>query len=395
MLDEKIKEKIIKELLPALEKEAWELSDDMAAHPELGSNEFESSRKIVEMLCRHGIQVEYPYCGLPTAFRAVINPGGKKKAAFLAEYDALPEIGHGCGHCASGMASVLAGLVAQEVRDTLEDVQIDIIGTPDEEWGGGKVLLQRAGAFKDYDFAAMVHMNGVDSAEAKFTALDGMKFVFQGAAAHAAACPEKGRNALNAVRLLFDSVDMMRQHIIKEAIVSGYIEDGGTAANIVPDRAVANFITRAPRRDQLDDISKWVKDCARAAAMATRTEVEILPDGVDYDGYLPTNSEVQLMEECFAAIGHPLPEDAPEFGGGSSDIGNVSSTCVTFHPVMGIGEGLVPHTKEFAEAMTSDKTHRAITDSALWLLELTRRLFNDEALLEKIKKEHFDGLKIL
>lgn len=393
MWNEETREKLRKEILPALEKEAWSLNDDMAEHPELGSREFESSRKMVEMMRTHGIEVEYPYCGVETAFRAVINPGGKKKAAFLAEYDALPEIGHACGHCASGMASVLAGLAVQEVRDTLGDVQIDIIGTPDEEWGGGKVLLQRAGAFDDYGFAAMVHMYAVDGVEAGFSAIDGIKFVFHGAPAHAAACPEKGRNALNAARLLFDSTDMMRQHVIKEAIISGYIAEGGSAANIAPDRAVVNFNTRAPKRVQLDDISDWVKDCARAAALATRTEVEILPDGVDYDGFQPVKSELQLLEECFAGIGRPLGEDAGVLAGGSSDIGNVASSCVTFHPVMGIGKGLEAHTREFAAAMTCDVTHRAITDSATLLLELTWRLFTDDALLEKIKKDHFDSLK--
>lgn len=393
MWNEETREKLRKEILPALEKEAWSLNDDMAEHPELGSREFESSRKMVEMMRTHGIEVEYPYCGVETAFRAVINPGGKKKAAFLAEYDALPEIGHACGHCASGMASVLAGLAVQEVRDTLGDVQIDIIGTPDEEWGGGKVLLQRAGAFDDYDFAAMVHMYAVDGVEARFSAIDGIKFVFHGAPAHAAACPEKGRNALNAARLLLDSTDMMRQHVIKEAIISGYIAEGGSAANIAPDRAVVNFNTRAPKRVQLDDISDWVKDCARAAALATRTEVEILPDGVDYDGFQPVKSELQLLEECFAGIGRPLGEDAGVLAGGSSDIGNVASSCVTFHPVMGIGKGLEAHTREFAAAMTCDVTHRAITDSAALLLELTWRLFTDDALLEKIKKDHFDSLK--
>lgn len=143
MWNEETRKKLRKEILPRLEKEAWTLSDYMAEHPELGSHEFESSRKIVELLRAHSIEAEYPYCGLDTSFRAVINPGGKKKAAFLVEYDALPEIGHACGHCASGMASVLAGLAANEVRDTLGDVQIDIIGTPDEEWGGSSLPGKR------------------------------------------------------------------------------------------------------------------------------------------------------------------------------------------------------------------------------------------------------------
>ncbi|MCI9475100.1 MAG: M20 family metallopeptidase [Emergencia sp.] len=388
MWSEKTHKKLLREGLAAFEEEAYALSDCMAANPELGLAEFESSKNIVALLEKYGIEVEYPFAGMATAFKASINPGGKKKAVFLAEYDALPEIGHGCGHCASGAASVLAILAVNAVKAQLGDVQIDIIGTPDEEWGGGKVIMQRQGIFDQYDFAAMVHMMGENQSAVQFYALDGMEFVFKGAPAHAAACPEKGRNALNAVRLLFESTDMMRQHVIKEAIISGYISDGGKAANIIPDKTRAVFITRAPRRHQLNDITSWVKDCAKAAAMATRTEVEILPAGEDYDDYFTGPLKEEVMDTCFHSLGLEVvrPENQ---GNGSSDIGNVATACAAFHPCMGIGKGLVPHTYEFARAMTTPAVHKAILNSAKFLLELTYRLFTDEELLDKIKKEHF------
>ncbi|MCI5688702.1 MAG: M20/M25/M40 family metallo-hydrolase [Emergencia sp.] len=381
-------EKLLNEIVLSFEEEIYALSDCMAENPELGSAEFESSKGIVELLRKYDIEVEYPFAGMETAFRASINPGGKKKAVFLAEYDALPDIGHGCGHCASGSASVMAILAVNAVKDQLGDVQVDIIGTPDEEWGGGKVIMQRQGVFDEYDFAAMVHMMDENLSNVQFYALDGMEFVFKGAPAHAAACPEKGRNALNAVRLLFDSTDMMRQHVIKDAVISGYISDGGKASNIVPDYGRACFITRAPRRQQLNDITAWVKDCAKAAAMATRTEVEILPDGEDYDDYFTGPFKEQLLDECFASLG--LSVSKPENPGtGSSDIGNVATACVAFHPCMGIGKGLVAHTYEFAKVMTTPATHTAILNSAKLLLELTYRLFTDDALFAKIKEEHF------
>lgn len=390
MWTKEIHDRMLTEILPTFEEEIYALNDDIARHPELGSAEFKTSRKIVELLRSHGIEVAYPFAGMQTAFKASINPGGKKKAALLAEYDALPEIGHGCGHCASGSASVMAILAVNEIRTQLGDVQIDIIGTPDEEWGGGKVIMQRKGVFDEYDFAAMVHMMDKNQSAMQFYALDGMKFVFKGAPAHAAACPEKGRNALNAVRLLFDSTDMMRQHVIKEAVISGFISSGGTASNIVPAEASANFITRAPRRHQLDDITAWVKDCARAAAMATRTEVEILPDGEDYDDYFTGPLKESVLDDCFHSLGLTVAKPESQ-GNGSSDIGNVATACVAFHPCMGIGEGLVAHTYEFAEAMTKPATHKAIENSAKLLLELAYKLFSDDELLKRVKKEHFEA----
>lgn len=373
-------------IIPSLEKEVFALNDYMAENPELGSQEYESSKRIAELLRSHGLEVEYPFCGLPTAFKASINPGREKRAAFLAEYDALPDMGHACGHCASGMASVLAALAFHEVRDKIGDVQIDIIGTPDEEIEGSKATMAMKHVFDDYDFAAMVHMNGHSTLDSRFIALDGMIFEYRGQSAHAAAAPEKGRNALNAVRLLFDSVDMMRQHIIEEARIHGYIADGGVAANIVPDYACAKFLTRAPRREDLNDITAWVKDCARAAALATRTELTVLPYGESYHDLYAGGEKHALLEDCFENLGLPLVKEE-NVSGGSSDIGNVDYVCPAFHPMIGIGQELNVHTPEFGQAMTDPRTHETIVSAAKVLLELSFELYGNPERLKKIQQE--------
>ena len=280
------------------EEEVNALNDYMAENPETGSEEYESSRKIVELLRKYGIDVEYPFAGFDTAFKGVINPEKKNRMALLAEYDALRGLGHACGHCASGASSVLAALALNQVKDQL-DFGIDIIGTPDEEVNGDKCYMADDGIFDGYDFAAMVHMGAINTAEVKFIALDGLGFKWHGVPAHAAAAPEKGRNALNAARLFLDAVDMMRQHIIEEARIHGFIKQGGVASNIVPDEVEIEFITRAPKREDLNDITAWVKDCAKAAAMATRTELEMFLVGAPFHELHISEIGKRIMLECF------------------------------------------------------------------------------------------------
>lgn len=377
------------EIIPSLQKEIFELNDYMAENPELGSHEFQSSKRIVELLRSHGLEVTHPFSGMETAFKTSINPGQKKRAVLLAEYDALPDMGHACGHCASGMATVTAALALHAVRERLGDVQIDMIGTPDEELEGRKATMVKTHVFDEYDFAAMVHMNGHSTLDTSFIALDGMIFEFRGQSAHAAAAPEKGRNALNAVRLLFDSVDMMRQHVIQEARIHGYISDGGAASNIVPDYACAKFLTRAPRRADLNDITSWVKDCAKAAALATRTELNIMPYGESFHDLYVGPEKYAIMEESFRELNLPLVREASAQGG-SSDIGNVDYICPAFHPMMGIGQELNLHTSEFGRAMKDTRTHDAIIGGAKVLLEICRKVYGEPGRMEKLKKEFRD-----
>ena len=383
-------EKRLKELLlgkaDKYTEEIFGLNDFMAENPETGSEEYESSAAIVKLLRAYGIETEYPFAGFETAFKGRINPEKENRMAILTEYDALHGIGHACGHCASGSGSVLAALVLNEVREEL-DFGVDIIGTPDEEIAGTKCLMADKGVFDGYDFAVMVHMAGCTAAQVDFIALDGLGFKWHGQPAHAAGAPEKGRNALNAARLFMDATDMMRQHVIQEARMHGFIKNGGTASNVVPDFTEIEFLTRAPKRSDLNDITAWVKDCARAAALATRTEVEIFPVGEPFHELHISELGRELMESCFEEMGLDYVKEGSAMTG-SSDIGNVDYRCPAFHPVVSIGKPYDPHTKEFAEEMTRPGAHTAIVNAADMMLHMTAKLYGNPELLQQLKAEH-------
>jgi len=385
MKEKDFRELLISQMAP-FEEEVIKLNDFMAENPECGSEEYESSKAIVELLRKYGIDVEYPFAGFDTAFKGVINPEKEKRMALLAEYDALRGIGHACGHCASGSASVLAALALNSIKDQL-DFGVDIIGTPDEEINGDKCYMAEDGVFDGYDFAIMVHMGGFSTAEVSFIALDGLGFKWHGQPAHAAAAPEKGRNALNAARLFMEATDMMRQHIIQEARMHGFIKNGGAASNVVPDLTEIEFLTRAPRREDLNDITAWVRECAQAAAMATRTEVEMFLVGAPFHELHISDLGRETMEACFDDLGLEYVKGKSAMTG-SSDIGNVDYRCPAFHPIMGIGKNYDAHTKEFAEEMTCSGTHQAIRNSAAYLLTMTAKLYTNEELMAKIKAEH-------
>ncbi len=377
---------VLDSIIPKLLPEVIPINDAMAKNPELGSQEYESARMLVELLKSHGLPVEFPFAGIETAFKAQINAHLDKRVALLVEYDALPDIGHACGHCASGCASVLAGISLAAIAQDL-DVGIDIIGTPDEELTGWKCVMADAGIFDHYAFAAMVHMGGVNTVDVDFIALDGLSIKFHGAPAHAAIAPETGRNALNAARLFFDATDMMRQHIIPQARLHGYIKQGGVASNIVPDLTEIEFLSRAPRRKDLTPITEWVKDCAKAAALATRTEYEISKAGEPFhDLYIsPIGREVML--ECFHELNLPVVEAKGAFVG-SSDVGNVDYVCPAFQPVVSIGQKFLCHTREFAQAMTTPLTHEAIGHGAKVLVKLVFKLCGSPERLAAVQQAH-------
>ena len=386
MADEKQLRDLLLKQLDTFEDEVYAVNDFMAENPEIGSQEYNSSAAIVKLLRKYGIETEYPYEGFETAFKGVINPEKKNRMALLAEYDALRGLGHACGHCASGSASVLAALAFNAVKDQL-DFGVDIIGTPDEEIAGIKCLMADRGIFDGYDFAIMVHMGGFNTVEVNFIALDGLGFKWKGEAAHAAGAPEKGRNALNAARLFMDATDMMRQHIIQEARMHGFIKNGGSASNIVPELAEVEFLTRAPKRSDLNEISAWVKECAKAAAMMTKTEVEMFPVGEPFHELHISDLGRKTMEECYTSLGLDFVSGKAAMTG-SSDIGNVDYRCPAFHPIMGIGKNYECHTPEFAGEMATPNAHKAIKNSAAVMLAMGAKLYTDKELLEQIKAEH-------
>jgi len=375
----------MRELIESFRDEVLSLNDFMARNPEIGGEEYKSSGAMVRLLSKHGIKVEYPFAGMETAFRGVINEGKGRKAAILAEYDALRGIGHGCGHCASGSISILAALVLNKIKDHIP-AEIHIIGTPDEEMGGGKVTMANNGFFDGYDFAIMIHMSNKNALYSGFLALDAYEFSFHGKPAHAASIPWEGRNALNAARLFMDATDMMRQHVREDVRIHGYIKNGGDASNTVPHLAVVEMLVRAKDREYVDELSQWVMDCAKAASIATRTSYFVEQLGEKFDGMRRIKSGEKILDEIYKDMMLPVI-DLGDQTGGSSDIGNVSSICPSFHPYISIGEEFSGHTEEFARAMTEDRTHKAILDGGEIIARFVKDIYGTPGALEEMWKE--------
>lgn len=371
-------------LINKFKDEVLRLNDFMADNPEIGGEEVLSSNAIVELMRKYDIEVEYPFSGMDTAFRGIINPHMSRKAAILVEYDALRGIGHGCGHCASGSISILAALILNEIKDGIP-AQIHIIGTPDEEMRGGKVPMVKSGIFNDFDFAIMIHMSNKNALYSQTLALDAYEISFHGKPSHAASIPWEGRNALNAMRLFFDATDMMRQHVMDDVRIHGYIQHGGDASNIVPHMTRAEVLVRAKEREYLDDISSWVLDCVKAAALATRTTYEVKEVGEKYDGLRRNLPGENHLRKLYEDLNLPLV-DLSNIAGGSSDIGNVSSVCPAFHPYISIGDEFLGHTEEFARAMKEERTYEAILNGGRIITQFVIDMYNDLELLDRVKK---------
>lgn len=362
------------------------LNDDLADNPEISGKEYESSRKIVEILNREGYQTEYPYAGYDTAFKAVYGADNhSRKIAIMTEYDALPGIGHACGHCTSAAISLLTGLALKSLQEEL-DVDIHIIGTPVEETDGAKCTMVKNGVFDGYDMALMLHLYGENLLAPKLQALNSFLYTFHGKSAHASAAPWEGNNALNAVQLMFHALDMLRQHVKPDVRIHGVVRDGGLAPNIVPESASAEFYVRSIDRAYLDSLVKKVDDCARGASIATQTTYQKVATAEPYDNLKGNPTGVQVLAETYAELGLELGDTKQVFG--SSDAGNVSMVCPTFHPTLQIVEADVAiHTREFAEAVKSPRAHQAIIDGSKILILQVLKIFTDTDKVKAMKAD--------
>ncbi|GAB3297185.1 M20 family metallopeptidase [Parasphingorhabdus pacifica] len=356
----------------ALEQHADDLlslSRSLHAEPEEGYAEHRSVAKLAELLRRRGFEPDVGVGGLDTAVRADAGTGSPH-VAVLAEYDALPGIGHGCGHniiCAAGVGGFLgAAEVLSEVGG-----RVSLIGTPAEEGGGGKELLARAGVFDDVDAVVMLHPFSHDIAIHPFLGRRQVEVVFHGVAAHASAQPFMGRNALDAVVAMYQGVSALRQHMPSTDRVHGIITDGGQRPNVVPERAAALFYLRSPEPGSLRDLAQRVEGIAAGAASMTGCGVE-LRWGAQPD-YLPIRHNETLAARW---AGHQagrgresLPRGVvPEYLTGSTDLGNLSYRMPAIHPMIGLGdERLSLHTAEFAEAAGGAAGDRAVLDGAMGL----------------------------
>lgn len=385
-----LKEKIAQAVKENLQ-DAIALNDDLADHPELSGEEYESSRKIVELLKRKGFDVEYPFAGLPTSFKATYGRNDHKyKVAIMTEYDALPGIGHACGHCVSGAISVLAGIAASKLQDAL-DADIDVIGTPVEETDGAKCALIKKGVFDHYDMAMMIHLYDQNLIYCTLNGLASYLYTFHGKAAHASAAPWDGINALNAAQLMFHGTDCLRQHVTPDVRIHGVIRNGGEAPNIVPEEASAEFYVRALDLDYMMDVVRKVDDCAAGGALATQCTWDKVETAATYANMRRNYTGEDALREIYEELDIDINGDHEKIFG-SSDAGNVSFVCPTFHPTLQIVDRGVPiHTREFAQAVKTERAHEAIALGANVIALQIAKIFSDENKIKQMKAD-FDAL---
>lgn len=350
-----IKDELVKEI-DRLKPELSALSRDIFNYPETAFKEFYAQSVLTDYLKGKGIAVARGTGGLKTAFKGVINEKKRSPAvALLAEYDALPSLGHACGHnviCAScvGAAAALKK-ISKEING-----KVVIIGTPGEEGGGGKIHLINKGIFKGIDAAMMIHPSSKNKVVRRMLAVTEFKFIFTGKPAHASAHPEEGINALDALILTFNNINALRQQLRGDARIHGIIEEGGVAPNIIPERGTARFYVRAKDMDYFHEVVKKVKGCANAAALATGCKLTIETPGFTYKPFKPHYPIAELFSKNLAALGIKEDDISETEGMGSSDIGNVSHEIPTIHADIKICKGDVEcHTSGFAKAASSDE----------------------------------------
>src|SRR3989442_1051170 len=362
------------------------LSRDIHGHPELAYQERHAAGAIVDFLERNGHRVERPIGGLETAFRARGGPTDTPAVALLAEYDALPEVGHGCGHNLIAISNIGAFLVVAATAPRLE-VAVELIGTPAEENGGGKIDLLRKGVFDRIVAALSSHPAGQGGWAVSGTGLGvvGKRVTFTGVASHAGSAPEKGRNALNAVIRFFVGIDGWRQQLETDSRVHGYISDGGKAMNVVPARAEAIFGLRAKERGTLDGMVDRFGEIAKGAALLTGKKVEIAE-------YLPYYEPVKAN----LALGDVIAAELERYGvkpergvlvTASTDLGNVSTRVPTDWVRFPVSEKPVPgHSDQMRDASVTDLAHRNAIITAEVLGAAAVRVATDRTLRERIAR---------
>ena len=380
----------IKKQLPTYQ----ELALDIHAHPEVSNYEVYSSDVLINQLKKEGFDVTKDVAGHHTGFDARYKsskPG--PTLAFLAEYDALPGIGHACGHNLFGNYSALAASALKQVVDEVGG-EIRVYGTPGEEGGengSAKGSFVREGYFEDVDAALCVHPAHFYAKTSLGLANDPVDIEFFGVASHAAAAPEKGVNALEALIQVFNSINALRLNLPKDVNIHGIITNGGVAANVIPEYASGRFYLRASNRSTLDDVYKKVENIVKGAALATGTDYKfgLFQNGVD--DIIVTPSFDEVFTNYFEAAGVPEKEiyNGKRQNLGSSDVGNVSQVIPTIQPTVSISDVYVaPHSEEFREAAKSQKGLDSIGIAAELLAETALDLLLDEELLNKIKEEH-------
>lgn len=341
------------------------LSRQLHAHPELGWQEYESSRAVAQLLSEAGFAVAQPYLGFPTAFRATLGHGAMR-VGLMAEYDALPGLGHACGHNLIAAMSTGAALSLAEVADT-HDLTVEVYGTPAEEGGGGKIELLERGAFDGLDLAMMVHPAPVDVVEAQPFAVSHSKVRFHGKAAHAAAYPEHGRNAADAFTIAQVALGLLRQQLPPTVRVHGVVTNAGEAPNAIPEQTAGRWYVRASTMEELEALEPRVWSCFEAGALATGCELEIEPESKPYADFRTSSIALEAYRRNALALGRDLDGDpmAKRMNRASTDMGNVSQLVPAIHPYIGLDcFPVLNHQREFADHCVGETAEEALLDGA-------------------------------
>lgn len=381
----------VAETLATLTDHVVALSHDLAEHPEVAFEEHRSAAALADLVESHGIPVTRAAYGLETALRAEAGPAGPT-IAILSEYDALPGIGHGCGHNIIATTGVGAFLALAALGDRLPG-RVVWMGTPAEEGGSGKELMARDGAFDDVDAAIMVHPFTADLADSVFLGRRQLRAVFTGITSHASAQPFMGRNALDAVNLVYTGVGLHRQQMPPTDRLHCVITDGGQRPNVIPERAEILYYVRSQYPETLRILSERLTDIVRGAALMTGCGVELFWD--EAPPYLPLRTNQPLARSWnrrYGDHGHPVlpPDVLPSMFAGSTDFGNVSYRVPGLHPMVKISdEDISMHTREMAAAAVSETGDRVLHDAALGMAEVALDWLCDDELRREVA-EDFD-----
>ena len=354
-----------KNTLDSLHKELCDVSDWMYHNPELGFEEYETSKYLVNFIESKNAKVNYPSHSLDTAFDVTFGDSGPL-VVLCVEYDALPEIGHACGHNIIATASIGAGLGLQDLANDL-GIKVKLLGTPAEEGGGGKIILLDNGAFEDAKCSMMIHPGYENVVNPTFTTIQQYTVEFFGKDAHAAGAPQEGINALDAQIQLFVNASTYRQQMVQSNRMHGVIKEGGFKPNIIPSYTKSEWYLRSLNKEGLDILESDFYNFANAAALSTKCEVKITFPDYRYEEIDNNKTMYELYVANSADIDRKmiLQKDATSPGLGSTDMGNISQVFPSIHPMLSIdAKNAVNHQPEYAAATITPGGHKAIYDGA-------------------------------
>ncbi len=377
--------KAITELVKERKAELTAIAEELYLSPETGLEEYKSAALLTGILEREGFLLERGIAGLATAFRASFGAHGPA-IAILAEMDALPGIGHACGHNIIAAAAIGAAIALRHALPA-GACRIIVLGTPAEELGIGKCELVKAGFFSDVDFALMVHPSSKRQVIKMYLGLAKVHFTYFGRPSHAAAYPEEGVNALDGAILTFNGINALRQHLRQDVRVHGIITQGGVAPNIIPEKAACSFYVRADDLAEVEQVKKKVIACAQGAALAAGCRLQVVEDERLLAPMKINRAFSALYSRQLAYLGLEESGAPADKNKGSSDIGNVSQVVPTIHPHVPIGEGINIHSEGFARATISDRGKAAVLEGATALALTAAELAASPEQRDEIRRE--------